>query len=165
MPSLFMKKIELTTTLTIFSSIHELPDPIIDLMEKAFEIRDMAYAPYSQFNVGAAILLENNQVILGNNQENACYPSGLCAERIAIYSAGANYPEEVIKAIAITAKSNQQVTLKPVPPCGSCRQTIAEYELKQQAPIPIYFMGERGEIYLSDSLSNLLPFTFDNTYL
>lgn len=160
-----MKKIELTTTLTIFSGVHELPDSISDLMERASEIRNMAYAPYSQFKVGAAILLENDQIVLGNNQENACYPSGLCAERTAIYSAGANYPGVVMKAMAITAKSNQQLTSKPVPPCGSCRQTIAEYELKQQAPIPIYFMGEKGEIYLSDSLSNLLPFTFDNTYL
>lgn len=160
-----MKKIELTTTLTIFSGIQELPDPIFGLMEKAFEIRDQAYAPYSKFRVGAAVLLENNQIVLGNNQENACYPSGLCAERTAIYYAGANYPGVKIKAIAITAKSDQYKINKPVPPCGSCRQAIAEYELKQQTPIAIYYMGESGKVYVSQSLSNLLPFAFDKTFL
>ncbi|UZO82438.1 cytidine deaminase [Aquimarina sp. ERC-38] len=160
-----MKEIKITTSLTVFSDISALPDHIEELMKQAIQIREQAYAPYSNFFVGAAILLENQKVVLGNNQENACYPSGLCAERTAIFNAGANYPGVKIEAIAISARSKQYQVRKPVPPCGSCRQAISEYEHKQATAIPIYFMGEAGEVYVSGSLSNLLPFTFDNTYL
>ena len=134
-------------------------------MEEAIIARNNAYAPYSKFKVGAALILENDEIVIGSNQENAAYPSGLCAERVAIFQAGSKFPGKIIKTLAITAASETNKTDKPIPPCGACRQAIAEYEFKQEQPIEIYFMGETGEIYLSDSLSNLLPFSFDKTSL
>ena len=160
-----MKEINLTTKFDVFENFNELPINIKSLMTAAIEIRKKAYAPYSQFRVGAAILLDNGQIVLGSNQENAAYPSGLCAERVAIFYAGANYPEAKILKIAISATSDLNVNTTPIPPCGSWRQAIAEYESKQEYPIEMYFMGEIGEIYKSDSLKNLLPFTFDKHFL
>src|SRR5690606_6679104 len=122
-------------------------------------------APYSKFRVGAAVLLDNGEVVLGSNQENAAYPSGLCAERVAIFHAGAVYPDATILQIAISAASDVHTTTSPIPPCGSCRQSIAEYEFRQSRPIELYFMGETGAIYKSDSLKNLLPFSFDKNFL
>ena len=122
-------------------------------------------SPYSRFRVGAALLLDNGKVVLGSNQENAAYPSGLCAERVAIFYAGANYPEAKILKMAISATSDLTSNTTPIPPCGSCRQSIAEYEFKQELNIEMYFMGEMGEIYKSNSLKNLLPFTFDKNFL
>lgn len=160
-----MKDIVFTSEITVFDTIKELPVAIQDLMEKAIEVRKNAYAPYSKFRVGAAILLDNGEVVLGSNQENAAYPSGLCAERVAIFQAGAIYPEATILKIAITASSDNNCTDTPVPPCGSCRQSIAEYESRQEAPIEIYFMGEIGAIHKSASLRNLLPFMFEKKLL
>jgi cytidine deaminase len=160
-----MKKLEITTTFQVFDSIDSLSQEVKSLMQKAIEIRKKAYAPYSKFRVGAAILLDNGQVVLGSNQENAAYPSGLCAERVAIFQAGAVYPEAKIIKLAITAASDNNPTLTPIPPCGGCRQSIAEYEFKQETPIEIYFMGESGEVYKSDSINNLLPLSFDKTSL
>ncbi len=160
-----MKEIEIKSTLQVYDSLEELPQDIQNLMQQSFKIRDQAYAPYSEFLVGAALLLENQEVILGNNQENACYPSGLCAERVAIYSAGANFPDIPIVTMALSAKSLKHQLITPTPPCGACRQSIAEYELKQKKPIEIYFMGETGKVVKSSSLANLLPLIFDNSYL
>lgn len=160
-----MKEIEITSTLQIYDSIEELSEEVRVLMLQSFAIRDKAYAPYSKFLVGAALLLENGEVVLGNNQENACYPSGLCAERTAIYHAGANFPDVSIVRMALSAKSLKYQLLTPTPPCGSCRQAIAEYELKQKKPIEIFFMGEMGKVVKSDSLANLLPLIFDKSYL
>lgn len=160
-----MKEIKIDTKLTIFDSITELPVDIQNLMYKAIEARNKAYAPYSKFHVGCALLLDNNETTIGSNQENAAYPSGLCAERVAIFHTGAVYPEAKILKMAITAGSTTSATSKPIPPCGSCRQSIFEYEFKQNLPIEIYFMGETGEVYKSDSIANLLPLTFDKNFL
>ena len=160
-----MKEIHITTTFEVFHSVADLSENIQALMQQAIEIRKKAYAPYSHFRVGAAILLDNGKIVLGSNQENAAYPSGLCAERVAIYQAGAIYPDAKMLTIAITAASDSNPTLSPIPPCGSCRQSIAEYEFKQEAPIEIYFMGESGEVYKSNSISNLLPLSFNKTSL
>jgi cytidine deaminase len=160
-----MKEISITSSFTVYNSLEELSTEIQDLMNQAVEIRKKAYAPYSQFRVGAALLLDNGKIVLGSNQENAAYPSGLCAERVAIFHAGSIYPEAKILKIAITAASDTNQTKAPIPPCGSCRQSIAEYEIKQETPIEIYFMGEIGEVYKSSSLKNLLPFMFDKKFL
>jgi len=160
-----MKNITVTTQLTVFETATELPSEIQNLLEQAITIRKKASAPYSNFRVGAALLLDNGKIVLGSNQENAAYPSGLCAERVAIFQAGAIYPEAKILKMAITAASDTNQTKSPIPPCGACRQAIAEYEFKQEDPIEIYFMGEVGAIYKSDSLKNLLPFTFDKNFL
>ncbi len=160
-----MKEININTTISVFNGINELPSEIQSLMNQAIETRKNAYAPYSKFRVGAAILLDNGKTVLGSNQENAAYPSGLCAERVAIFQAGAIYPNAKIVKLAITAASDTNPTLSPIPPCGACRQSIAEYEFKQDTPIEIYFMGESGEVYKSNSINNLLPLSFDKTSL
>jgi len=160
-----MKKLEIKTTFEVFNTIDDLSSEVKALMQQAIEIRKSAYAPYSKFRVGAAILLDNGKIVLGSNQENAAYPSGLCAERVAIFQAGAIYPDAKIIKLAISAASDNNPTLSPIPPCGGCRQSIAEYEFKQNTPIEIFFMGESGEVYKSDSINNLLPLTFDKTSL
>jgi cytidine deaminase len=134
-------------------------------MLSAIKTRKNAYAPYSNFRVGTALLLDNDRIVLGSNQENAAYPSGLCAERVAIFQSGAIYPEAKILKMAISAASDTNETKSPIPPCGACRQSISEYEFKQCIPIEIYFMGESGEVYKSDSIKNLLPLSFDKNFL
>ena len=160
-----LNKIKIETELTVFDAIEQLPLVIQDLMHKAHKARLKAYAPYSHFKVGAAILLENDEIILGNNQENAAFPSGLCAERVAAFYAGAQFPGIAFKAIALTAGSLKQQTNTPIPPCGACRQSLAEYEVNQETLIPIYFMGETGKIVKSDSVKELLPLVFDSSFL
>ena len=135
------------------------------LVDKAVAMTDTAYAPYSGFLVGAAVQLNNGVVLGGCNQENASYPSGLCAERTAIYYAGATYPDAKVLRMTIVAGSTKNITSKPIPPCGACRQAIAEYEVKQESPIEIYFMGEEGKVVKSNSLANLLPLLFDKSVL
>jgi cytidine deaminase len=160
-----MNKVTITSNFDVFETIQELPTDIQNLMHEAVAIRKTAYAPYSNFKVGTAILLDNGEIILGSNQENAAYPSGLCAERVAVFYAGTKYPEAKILKMAISAASDNTTTSAPIPPCGACRQSIAEYEIKQNTPIEIYFMGEIGSIYKSDSLKNLLPLLFDKKFL
>ena len=160
-----MKEVKIETTLQVYDSISNLPEDLQQLMNSAIEARNNAYSPYSKFDVGAAILLDNGKVISGSNQENASYPSGLCAERTAIYYAGATYPKAKMLKMALTASSQNQQTLKPIPPCGACRQAIAEYEIKQDNPIEIYFMGVKGKVVKSKSLANLLPLVFESSVL
>jgi len=160
-----MKKISIDTSFTVFGSINELPQDIQSLMELAVETRKNAYAPYSKFRVGAALLLDNGKTVIGSNQENAAYPSGLCAERVAIFQSGAAYPNAKVVKLAISAASDNHNTTTPIPPCGACRQSLAEYEFKQETDIEIYFMGESGEIYMSNSVKNILPLSFDKSSL
>ena len=160
-----MKELKIETILNVYDTLDELPKDVIALMAKASEARDKSYSPYSNFSVGTAILLENNEIITGSNQENASYPSGLCAERTAIFYAGAQFPDVKIIRMAIIAGSKLKTTDQPIPPCGACRQSIAEYEIKQDSPIEIYYMGEVGKVVRSHSLANLLPLMFDNTAL
>lgn len=160
-----MKKLEIKTVFYEYNSLEALEQEDKELMEAAVEIRKIAYAPYSQFRVGAAVLMENGTIVLGSNQENAAYPSGLCAERTAIFQAGALYPDQVIKKIAISASSDLRETKTPIPPCGACRQSLLEYETKQTEPIEMFFMGASGVVYKSPSIINILPFHFDKESL
>ena len=160
-----MKNIKIEINLEVFESVSELPISIQKLMNKAHEARKDAYAPYSHFGVGAALQLDSGEIITGNNQENAAYPSGLCAERVAIFHAGSQNPNMVVSAMALTAGSFKKTTTNPIPPCGACRQVLAEYEVKQEQPIEIYFMGESGKIVKSNSVKDLLPLIFDSSYL
>jgi cytidine deaminase len=160
-----MKKIEITTSAILYNDVSELSSEDRELMENAVKARKNAYAPYSKFSVGAALLLENNEIVLGNNQENAAYPSGMCAERVAIWKAGSDYPNVKILKLAISASSSITKVDKPVGPCGACRQSLSEYEIKQKQHFPIIFMGEVGEIVKTESLDSLLPFSFDSSYL
>jgi cytidine deaminase len=136
-----------------------------ELLVEAQKMVKGAYAPYSEFHVGAALLLDNGKIVTGNNQENAAYPSGLCAERVAIFYAGAQYPNNAVKAIAISVKSKSQVIKEPLSPCGGCRQVISEYENKFGKPIRIIMMGEKGQIYIAKSIESLLPLMFSKKYL
>lgn len=160
-----MKKIKSDFEFIVYDSFEELSVEEQKLMSIAVEARGNAYAPYSNFMVGAAMVLENDEVVIGNNQENASYPAGLCAERVAIFQAGAKYPGVAITTIAITATSKKHKVSNPIAPCGNCRQAIMEYEQKQANPIGIIFMGETGKIIKCSSIADLLPFAFDNSFL
>jgi cytidine deaminase len=160
-----MKKIEIKTSAIVYSHIDELSTEDKMLIDKAIEARAKAYAPYSKFSVGAALLLENNEIVLGNNQENAAYPSGMCAERVAVWRAGSEYPNVKILKLAISASSTITKVDKPAGPCGACRQSLLEYEVKQKQSFPILLMGEVGDIIKIESLASLLPFSFDSSYL
>nr|WP_314288588.1 cytidine deaminase [uncultured Capnocytophaga sp.] len=155
---------QLNIQYTIFENFLDLPEEAQLLMNKAVEARDNAYAPYSKFKVGAAALLENGKICIGSNQENAAYPSGLCAERVAVYQASAQYPNVTIKMIAISGTA-EDPTSQPVSPCGACRQSLSEYETKQKSPIPIYFMGATGNIIRTEAIKDLLPFLFDGSLI
>ena len=137
-----MKKTIIQSEFFEFDSVDELNEEDKKLVAEARGSAKNAYAPYSNFNVGAAALLDNGIIVKGNNQENASYPTGLCAERVAIFAAGANYPGIKIKAIAITAHSKDFLIDKPVAPCGACRQAIAEYEHRHKNSIRLILFGE-----------------------
>ena len=160
-----MRKINIESTFEIYDSIKELEPSAQALLQKAAEARKKAYAPYSEFLVGAALELENGELISGSNQENASYPSGLCAERTAVYYAGAEFPNQKILRMAIVAGSTVTPTTKPIPPCGACRQALSEYEVKQNTPMKLYFMGTSGQIAVSKSVENIIPWIFDKTVL
>ncbi len=160
-----MNEIKISSTFTVYENANELPSQDQNLLIEAVEARKNAYAPYSKFNVGASLLLENGLIIQGNNQENAAYPSGMCAERVAIWNAASQYPKIKIKKIFISAESNKNIVDKPVSPCGACRQTIAEYELNQEQNIEIFFTGETGKIIKANTIVDLLPLAFDNSLL
>lgn len=134
------------------------------LVNDAKAMIDQAYAPYSKFHVGAAVLLESGAVIKGSNQENAAYPSGLCAERVAIFSAGANYPKDYIRMIAIVAKPQGANDFVMASSCGNCRQAMMEYESKQTKSIQLLFVRPNNEI-LKTTVRDLLPFGFDSKSL
>ncbi len=159
------KEKKITASYEVYDSVSELAKDDQTLMAKAKEAISRAYAPYSNFHVGAAVLLANGEIVTGNNQENAAYPSGMCAERVAIWSATAQYPDTRVLKIAIAVHSAIKTIDKPVAPCGACRQTLLEYEKKQKEAIEIYFTGEVGNIIKAHSLEDLLPFSFDQSYL
>lgn len=155
-----MIKKELKIAFTEYDSDQELSQAEQELLKKAREASKSAYAPYSNFYVGAALLLENGLIVTGNNQENVAYPSGLCAERVAIYAAGAQYPNVAITTIAITCSSKNFKVDQPLSPCGACRQAMSEYEVRHNQNIRTILAGETGKILVMDSIADLLPFMF-----
>ena len=155
-----MKEFEIISRVKEYASIDELNDPDKDLLAKAKEALKKAYAPYSDFFVGAAVLLESGETVIGNNQENIAYPVGLCAERVALFSAASQFDNIPVTAIAVSATHARQKTSEPITPCGSCRQTLAEYESRQGNDIRIIMQGDEGSIYMVDSVKDLLPLTF-----
>jgi len=160
-----MKKINLATSALLFEDINQLSDDDQTLMKFAVKATKGAYAPYSKFSVGAALLMEDDTIITGNNQENAAYPSGMCAERVAIWKASSSFPNKKIKKIAIAATSSNKKLDRPVGPCGACRQSLFEYEVKQGKDVEVIFMGEVGSVVKTPSIASLLPFSFDSSYL
>lgn len=149
-----------------FTSINELDETERELYKKAKQARENGYAPYSNFLVGCSVLLENGDIYTGNNQENAAFPSGLCAERTAIFWIGANFPKEKMKKIFIIGGPREfSEKTPPIPPCGACRQSLMEYETKQNEDIEVYFSNLNEEVFKIKSIKDLLPFYFDATFL
>lgn len=156
-----MKTFDITVPVTEYT-FEELPRDIRPLVEAAREATQRSYAPYSHFNVGAAILLSNGETVTGANQENAAFPSGTCAERTACYYAGARYPDARFEAIAIAARGTDgQWITDPVAPCGACRQALLEYETLTGHSVPVWLVG-RDRIYHIPSVTSLLPLSFSS---
>jgi cytidine deaminase len=159
-----MKTTEIRIVVQEFENISELSVNEQKLLQEARRITSMAYAPYSGFHVGAAVLLENGMIITGNNQENSAYPSGLCAERVALFYANANYPDSEVKTIAISAAKNGVLVNEPVKPCGGCRQALAEVEVRFETPIRIILDGQ-DSILVLNGVESLLPLSFSKKAL
>lgn len=159
-----MIKKEHITTVLEYPSASELSGDIQKLIIESKNAAQRAYAPYSHFNVGAAVLLENGEIFTGNNQENAAYPSGLCAERVAIFYANSKFPEIPVKAIAISAFNTNGFLKTPIPPCGSCRQVLLETEIRFKKPIEIILVGQ-PRIQVIENVTELLPLSFQKDNL
>ena len=159
-----MKIINYSTEVRVYKGFSELSHDVVSLLKAARVGAQNAYAPYSHFKVGAAILLNNGEIIIGNNQENAAYPSGLCAERTALFYANAQFSEQAVDAIAIAAYSNGDFTEKPISPCGACRQVILEAQNRYKQPIRIYLYGKK-EIYIIEKITDILPLSFSGDSL
>lgn len=151
------KKLEITYS--EYSSVDELPQNDANLLNAAIEALNGSYAPYSNFNVGAAVLLDNGVIVKGANQENIAYPSGLCAERTALFSAHANYPQNKIVSIALTSSQNGVLLATPPFPCGACRQVMAQTQTRNGSPLKI-IIGGSDKILVFNSVESLLPFIF-----
>ena len=144
----------------VYDSISELPEADRQLLNQARQITAAAYAPYSRFLVGATALLANGAIVNGTNQENASYPVGICAERVAIFAASSQQPGEAIEAIAIAAQTESFELSNPVTPCGSCRQVMAEYQNLSGQPIRVIMKGMTRKIWVVDGVEDLLPLMF-----
>jgi cytidine deaminase len=151
---------KITLQVEEYSTLDELPDADREIMDQAIQARASAYSPYSRFEVGAAVRLSNGAVITGSNQENAAYPSGLCAERVAMFHAQSQYPDIAIEAIAVTAASQDFKMTEPVSPCGSCRQVMAEYENRHHHNIRVIMGSNDGKYWAINGIDNLLPLMF-----
>lgn len=143
-----------------YASIDEMEPQDAELCRAAIAALDGAYAPYSCFNVGAAVRLTDGTVVKGANQENAAYPSGLCAERTAMFAASANYPGQEMCSIAVVGSQDGVISPKPASPCGACRQVMAQYQTRAGAPMTVILIG--GDvIWKFDRVDDVLPFIFD----
>lgn len=158
-----MREINLSTKIAVYP-LEECSDIEKKLIAAAKHATEKSYAPYSNFKVGAALLLENGEIVTGNNQENAAYPSGLCAERVAIFYANSVYPDQKIEAIAIAAWANDTFTKDAITPCGGCRQVLLEAENRFSAPMRILMYSEEG-IYVVNTIKTLLPLSFGDEQL
>ncbi|MCE3294469.1 MAG: cytidine deaminase [Crocinitomicaceae bacterium] len=150
----------ITINYTELAHYNELDEHHRTLIGRAYEISRQAYAPYSDFRVGAVVELHNGEIIAGNNQENIAYPSGLCAERVALYFTGANFPNEAIKNLVVVAVGDLVGADDCISPCGSCRQVIAESERRQSSPIRITLVSQSGRTFIFEKISDLLLFPF-----
>jgi len=159
-----MKKVIIETKFSEYENINELDNDLKLLSEKSIEVLNNAYAPYSEFNVGAAVLLENGEIITGTNQENAAYPSGLCAERVAIFYANSKYPNVAVKALAVAAKKDGELIANAVPPCGACRQVMLETENRFNTDMKV-IMISKNSVLTVDNAKSLLPLSFDAKYI
>ena len=155
-----MKKHLISSTIYEYSE-DELSSIDRQLIDAARQATERSYAPYSHFHVGAALLLENGEIITGCNQENAAFPVTICAERNALFTAGNLYPDVKIEAIAIAARNAQGFLSHPISPCGSCRQVMIETETRHQHPLRIVLYGTEG-IYVLEGIATLMPLSSNN---
>lgn len=153
-----MKEYEISACVKVFTQ-EELDSADAELIEAAKQATETSYSPYSHFQVGAALRMESGEIIIGSNQENASYPVACCAERTALFWAGANRKDEVVKAIAIAAKSKGEFTSGVTGPCGICRQALIEVEHRQKRPIRL-FLYSRDGIHVTSSVGCIVPFSF-----
>lgn len=158
-----MKEFSISTTIQI-CRYEELTDEERRVIEAAREATRNSYAPYSRFHVGAAALLQDGTIVCGTNQENAAYPSGLCAERTALFAANSQYPQQPVTMLAIAARNESGFTTLPVSPCGACRQVMQETENRYGHPMRLLLYGT-NRIYRIDSAASLLPLAFGKDYL
>jgi cytidine deaminase len=159
------KRIKFDVLLEEYQNISQLPVDSQDLLTQARDTCQYAYAPYSNFQVGAALLLDNGKIVRGSNQENAATPSGLCAERVALSAASSVHPSVTILKLAVTATKRGSLEYLAVTPCGACRQVISEYQTIQQKPIEIIMEGPQNTIMVASSIDMLLPFKFSATFM
>ena len=152
---------EIKIAYTEYASIEELQPQDRLLAEAAVEAMALSYAPYSNFNVGAAVQFEDGEIVKGANQENAAYPSGLCAERTALFYASASRPNKAMTAIAIAAGQNGHICESPATPCGACRQVMAQYQSKGGMPMSVLLVGA-SKVWKFEKVDDLLPLIFDS---
>lgn len=153
-----MREYKIESTLCIYE-MAELSKADRELVEAAKQATKSSYSPYSKFCVGAAVRLQNGVVFTGANQENAAFPSGLCAERTALFAANAQYPAQPVVALAVAARKGRRYLVQPIPPCGACRQVISGVEDRFATPIRILLYGSGG-VLVSEGISPLLPLRF-----
>lgn len=156
-----MKRKSLNIQYKEYSNTNDLPEEYKLLAQKAKEAVKTSYSPYSEFAVGAALLLENGEFILGSNQENGAYPSGLCAERVALFCAGTTHPNVPVDAMAIAASYKGVAVAEPIAPCGACRQVMIETQNIGKRPYKVIMIGANKTVVV-DNVSFLLPFTFSD---
>lgn len=160
-----MEKQQLHIDYIVYNDINGLEDADAWLLKEAREVTAHAYAPYSHFQVGAVIRLANGEIVAGTNQENASFPIGLCAERVALASAASVYPNVDIDTIAISYHNLKGDSGHPISPCGMCRQALAEYEMKQEGAIRLILGGLTGKVYVISRANDLLPLSFSGEEL
>ncbi|WP_346239045.1 cytidine deaminase [Niabella insulamsoli] len=149
----------------IAAHINELDAADADLLQQARQLTAVAYAPYSKFHVASVALLANGAMVRGTNQENASYPVGICAERSLLAAVGTQYPNEIIRTIAITYQPQNEKSNTPISPCGMCRQSLLEYEARVNHPIRLLLAGAEGPVYIIDTVKHLLPLAFGSGHL
>lgn len=155
-----MKNHEIKIAFTEYDTLNELDSPGQQLCLEAVKALANSHSPYSKFRVGVAMRLQSGKVLYASNQENVAYPSGLCAERVALFNWGANHPNDPIETMAITAHTDEFPILKPITSCGACLQVLAEYEKKQAQEITILLFCQNGPIWKIKGIQNQLPFLF-----
>lgn len=163
-----MKKQQFISDYTVYDDERELAAHApadADLLRQAHQAVDRSYAPYSKFHVGAVVKLANGVVVEGANIENAAYPSGLCAERVTLFAAQAQYPDVPVEAIALTASSEITEVTEPVAPCGACRQVMVEAEQRSGRPMKIICQGHTGPVFVFEGVETLMPFIFLTKFL
>ncbi|MBQ1619138.1 MAG: cytidine deaminase [Bacteroidales bacterium] len=156
-----MSEKHLNITYQEYGSLEELDDKDRELALKAIDAMKGSYAPYSHFNVGSAVRMSNGKIVQGANQENAAFPSGLCAERTAMFSAGAKYPDKDMESIAIAGGVMGRLGHEPATPCGACRQVMAQYQAKSGKPMSVIMVGD-GKVWKFDRVDDVLPLIFNS---